>query len=430
MTDHDRRRRHLTRRGLMGVVATTALAGCNALDGVSGDDEPTVRAHELTDIGPHESPTAPVHPSVPVEVPSDVFTDGRTRITGFLAELPLPLGPDDIPNEYVRRELTHEAEHATDGLHDALTAPTQLVALHSLQHARESARYAAAGWAYADDGLTASEMAQERNRTTNEAMSTREDHEYVGSDPVTAAVVHAEIERLLADAIETHPPGREETDLLTVAEWGETVESAQASLDTARALTDALTESLPTAAGTVETTLTGAAETLLAAVRQRRSDLSPEQTADTRDIGRLVLDDLRRQADHRLTELDDADGPASAVVDANRQLAAIGAYQRVRDRYEAGDITRPETADAVRERRQRAYDALRAALRESSTPAMMRTVLVGPAHRVVTADEQLAAQEGELPVSRLDHQLADYELATAVAEAAGPAAERTASALR
>jgi hypothetical protein len=344
--------------------------------------------------------------------------------------LPLPLRPDDVPNEYVRQELTHEAEHATDGLHDALTAPTQLAALRSLQHARESARFAAAGWAYADSGLTAAAMAQELNRTTTAAESTREGHGYIGRDPVTAAVVHAEIEGLLADAIETHPPSGEETALLTVAEWGETVESSQASLDTARAVTGALAASLPADAGTVETALTGAAETLLDAVRGRRSDLPPERTDDTRDIGGLALDDLRRQADHGPTELDAADGPASAVVEANRQLAAIRAYERVRGRYEAGDISRPETAGAVRERRQRAYDALGSALRESSTPAMVRTTLVGPAHRVLTADRQLANQEGEIPVSRLDHPLAAYELATAVAEAAGPAAEQTASALR
>jgi hypothetical protein len=425
----NRRRGTLTRRGLLGA-ATAALAGCTALDGVTGDDEPTVEAYGLPDVGRNDSPESPVPPAVPVDVPSGAFTEGRTRVTDLLSELPLPLGPDEIPNGHVRAELTHQVEHATDGLDDALTAPSQLAALHSLGHAREAARYAAAGWAYADNGLTAATMAQALARVRSAARTTRWDHEYVGTDPVTAAVVHAEIEEALADAVRTHPPGGEETALLTVAEWGETVESAAASLDAARYLRDAYPGSVPDGGDTVESALTAAAADRIAAARRRRSDLPPEPTADSRTLSRLVRRELRYAAEDGLADLEDADGPASAVVDANRELAAIEAYERVRRRHEAGDITLPETADGVRDRRQRAIDTLTSALRESPTPALLRTALVRPANRVVRADRELARLEGEVPVSRLDHPLAEYEVATAVAEAAPSTTERTVSALR
>jgi hypothetical protein len=220
-------------------------------------------------------------------------------------------------------------------------------------------------------------------------------------------------------------PGAEETHLLYVAEWGETAESVQAHLDDARHLDEQFTASLPADAGTVEETLTGAAETLLADVRSHRSELPREPTAEEWGIPEHALGDLGREAEHGATRLSDANGPASAVVDANRRLTRFQALDRLRERIEAGKLPRPQTAEAVREIRSTAYDALEAALEESPAPELTRTAVTSAAWRVTSTDLEIARYEGEIPVSRLDTHVADYLVATAVGRAAPDVSRRT-----
>ncbi|MEA5409797.1 hypothetical protein VB773_20980 [Haloarculaceae archaeon H-GB2-1] len=99
-------------------------------------------------------PEPVVAPSVPVDIAPDYFASTRDRVTELLADLPTPFGPDDVPNGHVREHLTDAADTATDGLDDARTARTGMVAIHSLRKARAHARYATAGWAVADEGLS------------------------------------------------------------------------------------------------------------------------------------------------------------------------------------------------------------------------------------------------------------------------------------
>lgn len=418
----------VTRRGLLALAGASAVAGCAAIEGLAGG-EPRIRAHELPDLDPDDEFVPPVRPSVPVEVAPAHFASARTRVTDLLAELPTPLGPAAIPNGYVRRQIQEAAAAATSGLDDALEAPTELVALRSLRRAREEARFAAAGWAFADRGLSVETLRREHRRAVSAAESAREAHEYRGATPVRAALVHARIEETLARAADDSVRGGAEGRLLTVAEWGRAAESARAHLEDARHLDEQFGASLPADAADVAGRLRGAAEQLLADVRARRRDLPPEPTAEEWDLPQIVVDDLRFEADSGVTRVDEAVGLASAVVDATEQLAQFRALDRVRERLASGDLSSPESAAAVRAARDGAYDALAAALAESPAPELARTVVTDVGWRVASADRELSRAEGTVSPARLDDVVADYAVATAVARATPAATRRTVEAL-
>lgn len=421
--------RRLTRRSVLALAGTSALAGCSGLPDLGGGSEPTIRAYDLRDIDPSEDREPIVPESVPVDVAPEHVDASRGRITTLLAELPTPFGPEEIPNGYVREQLVAAATNATEGLSDARDAPTELSALRSLQRARAEARYAAAGWAVAEHDLSADSLEAEYEATVSEAQSTRDAHEYVGDDPVRAALVHSRIERLLEQVIESRGPRREQNHLLAVAEWGDTAESARAHLDDARHLDEQFAASLPDNAGSVEGTLTDAAETLLGAVQSRMSSVPPEPTAEEWGIAERVIGELRQDATYGVTGMDDAAGPASAVVDAHEQLTRFRALERLQERVDDDEIPDPESAAAVREVRATAYDALETALAESSAPALTRTAITDAAWRVANADWEISREEGEFPASRLDSEVADYVVATAVARAAPSVTDRTIEAL-
>ncbi|WP_181685544.1 hypothetical protein [Halorhabdus salina] len=411
----------ITRRGLLAVVGTSLFAGCTRLGGLGDGGQQTIHADDLL-ADPDEDPKPVVSESVPVDIAPDHRNGARSRVRTLLGQLPRPLGPDDIPNGYLREHLSDAASNAATGLDDAGNAPTGLAALTSLQQARVAARYAAAGWGVADRDLTAEPFQREYRQVVSEARSLRDGYEYLGSDPVRAALVHERIEDMLEQVIDSQVPG-EKQDLLHVAEWGETAESARVHLADARHLSKQFTASLPADAGTLEEALTEAAETLLTAVRSRRAELPPGLTAEEWGILERAIDDLRGDVDDGIAQIGDANGPASAVVNANRRLTEFQALDRLEGRIDDGKPPRLESAEAVRKLRSTAIDAIEAALAESSVPELTRTALKNAVWRVVATDRRLARHEGPIDVSYLEIHAPDYRIATAIARAA-PAVSR------
>ncbi|NLV11653.1 hypothetical protein GOC74_17160 [Halomicrobium mukohataei] len=423
-------RQRLTRRGLLAVAATGAVAGCQSIGGLSDDTDEQISVFDLPDLDRESIPSPIVARSVPVDIAPSHLTAARERVDALLGELPTPMGPDDIPNGYVRERLTDSASDATDALDDARTARTELEALTALGEARERARYAAAGWAMADDGLSVDGLRGEHGEIVSNAHAFWDEHTYRGTDPVRAALVHARIEdafdRLAQmDGPRTHGDGA----LLTVAEWGETVESARVDLDDARHLDSQFTESLPADAGTVEDALTSGAETLLADVRSRRSQLPPEPTPEEWGVAENLVADLRRSIERGPATVEDARGPASAVVDATGRLARSRALEQIEERIDAGEISGVESADELRALRTTAYDALDAALEASSDAALARTVVGDVSWEVTNADWRLARFDRDVRPDRLDDIVEGYLLATAVARAVPPACDQTIDAL-
>lgn len=420
----------MTRRSLLTLVGASAIAGCSGFGGTDRSGAVTIRSNDLPDIRRHEEIAAPVQPAVPVSLAPSYLEAARTRVHKLVTELPMPLGPEEIPNGHIRQQLTDAASDASDGLDDARTARTGWVTLRSLRHAREHARYAAAGWAVAERGLTERPLRNEYARTVSTARATRRDHEYLGTDPVRAALVHSTIETALERAANTELGPRADSQLLAVAQWGETAESAQASLSDARHMATQFRSSLPDAPDSIEDILITAAETLLAALRDRRSNLPPEPTNQERHPSQLVAEELRWKAESEIGSVEDAYGPASAVVHANTRLTRFLALERIDALQEAGELSRPSTAAAVRSIRQQAYDALRAALNTDAHSGLVREAIVDAGYQVIGADRELSYLRGEVDTSRLDDSIASYWHAIALANSAPAAARQTASALR
>jgi hypothetical protein len=431
-TVSDSSSRRLTRRRLLAVAGTSAVAGCSSIDSLDGDTDPTIRTVELPDVDADSEPEPVVAPSVPVDVDAAYFAGRRDRVNELLASLPIPLGPDDIPNGHVRGHLTDAADTATNGLDEARTARTDPVALQSLRDARGHARYAAAGWAVAERGLSVGPLRRAHRRVVASARSFRAEHEYVGTDPVRAALVHARIEEWLSRVTDADRPRiHDEGELLTVAEWGETVESARAHLDDAVHLDERFGASLPDDTDSLADDLSRAAEGLSADARSRRSDLPPEPTAEEWGLTEQVIHELRRGLDRGPYSVADAYGPASAVVALTDRLARFRALERVQERIEAGEIASAENADAVRETRTTAYDALDAALVTSPNADLARTVLSDVSWRVSNADRELDRHRtrGEVSSASLDDVMEDYIVTAAVARATPDACQQTIDAL-
>jgi hypothetical protein len=417
---------------LLTAVGASAIAGCSGLRGLGDDRRETISSHRLPRIDEESAPEPTVQPSVPVDIDRTYLDTARRRTDSLLAELPMPLGPDDVPNGHVRRDLVDAADDATDELDEALAAETRLSALRSLRHARERARYAAAGWAVVEDDLTVDRVRQEYRRSVSDGRSFRERHAYVGTDPTRAVLVHARIEEALATATDdprVHP-SHDSDGLLAVAAWGGEAESTRALVADARHLSTRHRASLPNDVGTIRETFGGAAETLSAAVRSRRSDLQPEPTADEWGATERIVDDLRRAAATGSKRVADGPGPARAVVDATERLASIRGLQWVRSRIEDGERFRIGSAADLRSLRDDAYDELEAALGESPDPDLARTVVTEAAGRVATADWELSRFDGEIRLSRFDDVVRGYVVGTALARATPAACRQTVDALR
>jgi hypothetical protein len=422
----------VTRRGLLALVGTSAIAGCSGFRGLAGERRETIRAYDLPDIDEESALDPPVQPSVPFELEASHLDSARNRTFSLLTRLPLPLGSEDIPNGHIRRELTDAADDATDRLDDALEADTQFAALRGLRRAREQARYAAAGWAVVEDGLTVKRVRREHRQSVADARSFRENHEYVGKDPVRAALVHVRIEmalELAVDETRIHP-SHEGSALLAVAAWGKEAESVRALVADARHLDTQFTTSLPNDVGTIEATIRGAAERLLSDLRSRHADLPPEPTADEWDVEERLVADLRRAATSGPRRIADAPGPATAVVDANRRLAYIRALHRVHSRLDEDGRYQIESAADIRSLRTEAYDALQTALEESPTPELARTVVTEAAGRIASADWELSRIRGEARLSRFDDVTEGYSSGRALARATPESCRQTVDLLR
>jgi hypothetical protein len=406
----------LDRRALLAAVGVSALSGCSTLDRLAGDDVETIQSFDLRQIDPGENPEPPVPESIPVEIAPEHLQRSRDRVTTLLSEIPIPLGPSEIPNGYVREQLADAAADATTRLDDARTAETAFVALEALHRARERARFAAAGWAVADDGLGGQTLRERHRAAVTDARAIRGDYEYVGENLVRAVAVHSRIETRLAWAATSEiRADRARNHLLELAEWGQTTEAARTHLADARHLSEQFTRSLSGDAGTVEDTLTEAAEQLFETVRSRAEDRPPEPTAENWGVSERVIDDLRRRTSPDVNSVQRAAGPASAVVDALGRLTRTRALDWATQRIDAGEIGPVESAQQVKSVRQDALDAISDARTESPARPLARRVLHDAGRRVLAGDRRIAELRGEVSARQLRDAIADYVVGTALA---------------
>lgn len=411
-----------TRRGVLTAMGATLLAGCS---GTETSDDERISLLRLRDVVPDDGGDPIVVDALPIEIEASKPRAAATRVDDLLAELPLPFGPENVPNGHIRQRLTDAASEATDRVTEARTAPSRLGALSALRYARSNARYAAAGWAFVDRDLTVAALRGEHQTVVSQADSFHSDFEHLGSDPVTAALVYRETERLLDSARnDTHTSDRRDSDrLLTVAKWGDHVESAQAKLDDARYLYARFQSELSAEAGPVDDTLSTAVETLRADLQRGRDELPPKPTDNDNQLLWRLRDNIRDDAEYSVERVDEAPGPASGFLLSIHGFTALLAHDRLTNRLDEGEPFDVETAGDVLEARTAAVEAITAARETSPRADLARPLLAEAARSVSIADEQVRDIDGDVRPARLTHPIAEYTAATLRARSVPAACE-------
>jgi len=253
-----------TRRGFLAVAGATLAAGCSEFNPLDSSSSESVYSHELPAITDDGESEPVVTEAIPVAIEQSKLDEATQRVNDLLETLPMPFGPESIPNGYIRHRLLDAARDATAHVEDARTTQTRFAAFQSLREARASARYAAAGWGFVERDVTQADLKTEHQQALDQARTLRTNHEYRGTDPVRAALVHAHIERNLNHVLDARTPsGRaEHGSLLAVAEWGEHAEQATVLTTDSRYLYDQFTAPLPSDAGIIRETLATAPERL------------------------------------------------------------------------------------------------------------------------------------------------------------------------
>jgi hypothetical protein len=401
------------RRFLLAAGATAAVAGCSETTPFSEEPPERISLHQLPEVPEDSEPV--VVDDLPVDIESGKLRRARTRVTDLLETVPIPFGPEAVPNGYVRGELVEAAENATGHLDRARSSSTRLSALRSLHHARTEARYAAEGWAFVERDRTEEELRAERRETVTEGREFRSAYEYLGDDPVRAVVVHAAVNRNLQRVLDArrHSLSRDSGPLLTVAEWGEAAESVRTDLGDGRYLYERFSASLPPDVGTIEPTLNAAADSLTAELERRRDELPSEPTDSDGELAGRIRSRLRGRADSGARNVSDAGGPARTVLAATETLTDFLAYDRIDSRIKDGERFAAETGEDVRAARSAAIEAIQRALAESVRPTLVRGILADAARQVSYADTELSRYRRSVRPSRLNDSLRRYAAATA-----------------
>lgn len=421
----------LSRRETL-VATAVSLAGCGSIPNTEQKARGSVSSVRLPDVTQDGEPAQVIVDGLPLRIETRYLKAGAERTVELLDRLPIPLSATDIPNGYIRHELTEAAADAASAVESARGAKSRLSALESLRQARSEAGYAATGWAVADEGreLDAVRTAWQEVRTDADRFWA--EHEYVGEDPVRAVLVHAQIERRLDRVRNRSGHPRSEggpNSLLAIAAWGERTEWARADVDDTRYFDRRLRDSLPDESEDLEEMLRAVAQDIFGELRKRRASLPTDSTGQDREMDWRLRDGLLSEAKRQPLRVSETPGPASAVIDAIDGLTVLKAYDRLGDRIESEEQFRVETIEDVREARSTAVAALETALDDSPRPELARPVLADVARTVVAADHEIGHYSGDVQFDQLDSTVRRYTIATVKARSVPKSTQRVLEAL-
>jgi len=416
----------VTRRGALAVGGAALLAGCG-VPNLLGSDSVTIDGRDLERYIDGERPR--VTEPLPVDVQQTHVAASRERAHSLLAAAPLPLSAEDLPNGAMREQVHHHAEHAREHLAEAVETTGTRERLDMLAHARGPARSVAATWAYTQNDLTLDDVQNARLSVRDDLGGFREEREYVGAEPVRAVVVHGVVDEWLEEAERDAAGERgrddERATALEVGDRAADVEEARASLADARHVHEQFVGSL-SAPSSVRETIVDARDSLAATIDERTSAVMPETDEVDADrespVLRIALAELYDDLPEEFAFRDTA-GPAAAVVGQANALATVHGFESLRERVEGGDYPTVESAEDVRDLRERAVTAIEAALAESPDELLARTVLSSLAGWFEYADRDLTGYDDAVELDRLRRDLAIYPQLEARAEGTPNACE-------
>lgn len=430
------RRAFLRGAGTVGLLGT---AGCSAILG-GGDAAPTIPAGQLHSIIADDPPSVPE--AIPVDVEAAFLRDSADAVRSILRSVPTPFTAEEIPNGVIRQQVSSTVDRARSYLHGAEEADSAYQAMWRLRRARGEARSAAAAWAAIDAGLTRGQVADRAPDLLSAIQAFTEAWQYVGDDPVRAALVHSVLEQWIHGARNRATIGRarfqrEPENPLTIGELAGDLAQARAAVEQSRYVFNRFAPSLAEERDLLQI-IQLAAGTLAEAVRDRRRALP-----DVEDPAELVDGDASPAALDALdllyaeaTQLEDAEQaraagrPASGVVLAQPVLARFRAIEHLQDRLTDGASFAVEGADDVRAIRSDAVEAIRSAREATSVPLLTDWVLADLSDQLRRADDDLADSEGSVQVEFLEFTLSEYVYVEAIARGIPETSAQVASALR
>lgn len=423
-----------SRRGfLASAAAGIAVAGClGRLDdgelppvGVDDDDVDRILAAEV--------PTT--EPDIPVGIDPDHIERGVERVEGLLDWDPDEV-VDEIPNEAVRKYIESERETAEDRLEQVAETATPYARLRPLRRARSSAAEAAGALAAAREARERSDVYAEIGPAADRLQELRGDLAYVGENGATALVVYDAIERRL-DNVDSRleravSQPRLASEVEAVGDASRWFERAKVGLDDA---THILQRQGDAANGdrSFEETFENAARDLRSDHEARLAGLpsledEPANLFDARVEGTPrgqaafdIIRGLHNQPETVQRRLDEG-RPAEAVMRAYLGEYRLGAADRLVERVEAGELARPENADAVVAEREAAIGAIEDARRDAEYPYLVRGQLEIIDSLIVRADNGL--RRGRNPDSEAVRAAGSYAAAAALVYALPNATER------
>lgn len=430
MTRTDRRR-GVTRRHLLALSGTGALAGLAGCSGLlSGQPEQTVDADALTEMVAGDALTVPE--TLPVDIEASFVAEQRSIAESDLDRIPAPFDSETIPNGVIRGRLNNMYDSATDSVARIDEAETPYERLQRANRARVSAHEARAGWRAIDDDLTLAALRESVPSIEGRIASVVQRWSHVGDDPVRAVVVHEAIESEIRAARNwlSSRNRRERSDgtALDVADLAEDLERARTSVTVAayvfdrfRADLDTTTEQRPR--------FEAAREELRTRLRDRQDALPPRDVDEPtslvdRDIeettGVRALASLGTEASYRaeqLTESDDDPFLANEVVGAADALVYARGFESLRERLENGDDVAVESVDDVSALRSDAISAVEDARSTDRGHLLVNELLPRFANEIRWTDERFARESGTTSLDSVAYDAVDYAVAAATCRA-------------
>ncbi len=439
------RRPRVSRRGVLALAGSAALAGCSGLGGSGGDGEsPTIQGDALLSAVEGDWPALPE--TMPVEIEQSYLDEGVARARRLLAVAPAPLGPDEIPNGAIRREVRRSRTEATDALDAVADAESPRAAMSRVADARRHARAVAAAWRAIDAGLDRADLRDAAATIRDDLDAFRDEWRYVGDEPVRAVLVHGEIEQWVRgvdarlDRVRD-PERRQRDDPVALGETAARVERARAALDDARHVHDRYVDAVGEPRR-LRPTFEAAGRTLARRVDERRSGLPSGDPAEPSSFVDGEVD--RTPAAAALTDIaygagigrerdgPSAERPATRVLRAHDALANLRAFEAVLDRIRAGGYVTVSDAEDVRSLRDAAREATTEAAGSEEWPELDRTVLADLAGLVRYADRELRGYDADdaVSVEHVTRELGWYVEVAAVARATPPTSDAVAGIVR
>ncbi|MFD1598536.1 hypothetical protein [Halobellus rarus] len=426
---------------LSGALGLTSLAGC--LDQLPGSGPATVDGDALAAVVDDGAPE--VAETLPVDIEASFVAEQREVAEAKLDSVPAPFDEAEIPNGVIRERMNGEYEAAGESISASSGTGTAHERLEHTTHARASAHEVQTAWRAIEGDATVDDLRESRSTVDADVDALTSRWEYVGDDPVRAAIVHAEIERAIRGA--RNWLSFRERDLEYAAEqplrFGDVaadVERARTSVAVASYYFDQFRESLAREA-TLRERFAAARDALDERVRTRGESL-PEEADDPtslldRDVGQtagvIALDDILRNARWRTEDRgDEQETPslAGAALDATGTLVYLRAFEALRERLEGGDDVAVDEVDDVAELRTDAIDAISAAREADRNRLVVDAVLPRFARELRWIDDQISRYEDDTRVDFAEREAAGYVVVAETCRAVPPVSADVASILR